>query len=209
MKVLLSGHGEDRAALDAARRAVAHQRLILFTHKPEDDSLVTLREMESLAGVAVEVRPVDPADLLGCLAEARRVIEREAQHDVQVHVAGGSNLVASALLLAAFQHGIDAFYCHPRGVSRLPVILRSDLTERFNEADRAILLALPEHGEKELGELVGEGRQPTTVKASLLRLRALGVVKADHERAELTNAGRYYRRHHARAPEGSASPTFT
>lgn len=209
MRILLSGHGEDRAALDAARRAVAHQRLVLLSHKPDSEDLQTLREMEALAGVAVEVRPVDPADLHGCLMEARGVLKREAQHEVHVHVAGGSNLVASALLLAAFQHGVDAFYCHPRGVSRLPVILDAELAERFNEADRAIMLALPEHGPRELADLARNGLHPSAVKTVLLRLRNLGVVKANHERAELTSAGCYYRRHFARPQEGSASSTST
>lgn len=195
MKVLVSGHGEDRAALDAARRAVAHRRLILFTSKPESADLATMREVEHLAGVVVEVHAVDPTDLLACLRDATAVLEREAQNEVHVHVAGGPNLVTSALLLAAFQRGSDAFFCHPKGISRLPVIFQAQLTERFNEADRALLGAIPEDEPAEVMALASPELPITTVRASLLRLRKIGAVTADHQSASLTATGRYYREH--------------
>lgn len=199
MNVLLSGHGEDREALDAARRRVAHRKLVLFTTRSEAAGLAALRESEALAGVAVEVHAVESSDLLGCLRAATAVLEREAKNDVRIHVAGGSNLVASALLLAAFERGIDAFFCHPRGISRLPVIFRAELAERFNETDRALLRELPTSGTAELESLAQATMPLTTVKAGLLRLRAVGAVTADHRNAALTSTGKYYREQLERA----------
>lgn len=204
MKVLLSGHGEDRAALDAARRAVAHRQLILFSSRPHAPDLAVLRESEDLAGVKVEVHAVDAADLMGCLQSASKVLEREARSDVRVHVAGGPNLVTSALLLAAFKHGREAFYCHARGMATLPVAFESKLEDKISATDRNVLITLPPRGgEIALEALRPPNVEPGAVKGALLRLRKAGLVHANQEIASLTQTGRYYREQFARMKEAS------
>lgn len=190
MNVLISGHGADRDAVDAARRAVRYDVLVLLTSDAGD--LHALRENEELAGVRVEVRPVDEHDLAACLAAACAAIDAHARDEVRLHVAGGPNLLSDALLLAAFQKGVDAFYCHARGTTWLPVAAKVRLEDRFSEHERAVLLALPADGEVALDAIPGAAG---TVKGVLLRLRAQGLVRADHRRAGLTAAGAYWRGH--------------
>lgn len=196
MNVLVTGHGHDRDVVDASRRAVRYDVLVLLTTRPGD--LADLRANEELAGVRVEVREVDGHDMTACLAAACAAIDAHARDEVRVHVAGGPNLVANALLLAAFQKGVDAFYCHAREgeawkTTSLPVAAKVALVDRFTATERAVLLALPATGETPLAAL--DVLPLPTVKDVLLRLRSRGLVTADHLRAALTPTGAYYRAH--------------
>lgn len=198
MDVLVSGHGEDRGALDAARRLVPYHRLVLFTSGNDAKEVDALRENESLANVRVDVVRVDAGDFLACLEAGRAAMKAGPKDRVRVHVAGGPNLLTSALLLAAFLEGREAFYCHARGVSWLPVAVEVRVEDRFQPADRSVLQTLPPKGESEVTTLSVEGLTPFATKGALLRLRALGLVRADHQKASLTPTGRYYREHFVR-----------
>lgn len=191
VKVLVTGYGADREAVDAARRTVPYDRLVLLA--AGDVDVAELREMEGLAGVEVDVRPVDVHDMAGALASACAILDAHARDDVRVHVAGGPNAVANALLLAAFQKGVDAFYCHARGTTSLPVAAQVRLEDRFTATERAVLCALPAEGEVQVAAL--DVLPATTVKDVLLRLRKQGLVRATHLAASLTPTGAYYRAH--------------
>lgn len=195
MNVLVSGHGADRDAVNAARRTVPYGRLVLLSARPDDEELARLTEMEALANVQVDVRAVDSADLMACLAAGRAVVEEHARDEVRVHVAGGPNVLTSALMLAAFQKGVEAFFCHPRGVSRLPVARSVDLAERFTDVERAVLVALPHAADARVADVAAGAHAPQTVKAALLRLRRAGLVRSGGDVVALTDAGRYYRAH--------------
>lgn len=193
MSVLISGHGTDRDAMDAARRITSYRTLVLLTPSPGAEELAAILENESLAGASVELVGVDAADLHACLREARAAITRHARTDVRVHVAGGPNLLTSALLLAAFHEGREAFYCHPHGVSRLPVALDVKLEDRLTPAEQKVLLAL-EATPTRLDTLSAD-ISAAALKGTLLRLRRARLVDATHEIARLTPAGAYYRDH--------------
>ncbi len=195
MSVLLSGHGADEDALAAARRLTPYSRLVLVSSAPRSPEAREIVELERLAGVAVELRGVDADDFLSCLATARGAIDDYRREDLRVHVAGGPNLVASALLLAAFQRGVPAFFCHPRGVCDLPVAVAIEVDDRFGPAERAVLVALPPEGEAAVAAIEPPGVSPAAVKGALLRLRAKGLVRANAARAALTSVGAYYREH--------------
>lgn len=204
MNVLVSGHGADRTSLDAARRLSVYQRLLLLSSDASSRDLDTLRENESLAGVSVEVVEVDGHDLLACLSSAKALLARHRHDRVTVHVAGGPNLLTSALLLAAFEEGREAFYCHARGVSRLPVATEVRLEDRLGPEERDVLLSLPETGATPLDAVEVPGRSPASVKAALLRLRKAGLVTTADAAVRLTSTGAHYRRHLATAPEARA-----
>ncbi|HVL48932.1 MAG TPA: hypothetical protein VM889_10280 [Candidatus Thermoplasmatota archaeon] len=204
MATLLTGHGLDREAFDAARRLVGRSRLVVVTADPKSVEMDAVRENERLTGVDVDVVGVDAADLLGTLAAARAAIQAHRKGGVRVHVGGGPNLVTTALMLAAFEEGVEAFFCHARGVSRLPVAVSVKLADRILETDRGVLLALPVKGEATQAALSAtSGLAPATLKGALLRLRKAGLVRADHLTASLTAAGHYYRSHFV-AAGGSA-----
>lgn len=189
MSVLLSGHGADRAALDAARRLAGYRRLVLLAPDPRAPDVRRLVENERLANVRVDVVRVDPGDFWSCYRAADRALAEHGRA-ARVHVAGGANLLASALLLAAFHHGVDAFYCHARGVTSLPVALDVRLEDRFTPAEREVLRRLPRDGEAAVDALADAALAPAAAKGALLRLRAKGLVVADARRAALTATGR-------------------
>lgn len=195
MRVLVSGHGYERPPLDAARRTVAYDRLILLTTRPDSKELATLNENESLAGIDVQAHAVDPDDYAATLAVANQVLEAEKGRAVTVHVAGGPNLVTSALLLASFQRGVTAFFCHERGVSQLPVIRSAAFIERFDETQRHILTALSPSFTTLHEELVPPGGTVGAVRTALRHLKTHGLVEADAKIASLTPTGEYYREH--------------
>lgn len=192
MSTLLSGHGADDDALAAARRRARYSRLVLLSSAPDDPALAELRENETLAGVDVQVVAVDPADLLACLRAANGVLLAGRAGGVRVHAGGGPNLVASALVLAAFERGVEAFWCHARGVTRFPVAAAVDLAERFSDDERRLLVAMPTRGTLDVEPLSGPE------KRSLRALRDAGLVHADARRASLTATGRHYRAHFVR-----------
>jgi hypothetical protein len=195
-QVLVTGHGADAFAVNKARRTVPYRTLVLVTADARAGDLTALKETEALMNVDVRVEPVDAADFMSVLETANRILDAHAPDVVKVHVAGGPNLVTNALLLAAFQKGVEAFYCHPKGVSRLPVAKSVDLVERFNGTQRRVLAGIPAKGAMPLKDLIiVTGLAAATVKSALLRLRQQGLVDANHERAGLTSVGRYYRAH--------------
>lgn len=193
MKILLSGHGHERAPLDAARRSVPYDKLILLTTRPNAPDLQALRENEELAGITVDVHPVDAHDLLGTLAVANRALDTEKKATATIHVAGGPNLVTSALLLASFQRGVTAFFCHERGTSYLPVIRTATFHERFDEAQRHVLLTLNTKSGQKHEALVTPTTTLSNIRTALRALKSTGLVHADATTASLTPTGEYYR----------------
>ena len=193
MNVLLTGHGQDRDAVDAARRAVPYDKIILLTTTPKANDLDSLRGNEELAGIRVALHTVDPDDMLGTLNTANRLIEAEKGNHVRVHVAGGPNLVTSALLLASFQQGTTAFFCHERGTSYLPVIRSATFPERFDESERHILLELPPNGSRSHEDVAPKGSTLSAARAAIRALRDAGLVQSDAHTVSLTHTGAYYR----------------
>lgn len=201
MRILVSGHGHERDPLDAARRSVPYDKLVLLTTKPDAKDLKAVKENEELAGITVQTHAVDEHDFTATLATANRVIDAEKRASIVVHVAGGPNLVTSALLLASFQRGVTAFFCHERGISHLPVIRSASFIERFDPTQRHVLLALSATVKKPHEELVPEGTSLSTVRGALRALKTNGLVEADAKIASLTATGEYYRTHLASIPD--------
>lgn len=184
MKTLVTGHGEDAQAVNAARRSVPYRRVVVFTTKPASKDLKALRESESLAGNAVEIR--EAKDFLNAWSDARLFLS--AEREAVVHVSGGSNLLASALLLAALQTGREAFSCHARGVTVFPPGLTVTIDDALAPDERALLAKLP-------GGVADVTRMTSAEKTALLALRRRGLVEADARAARLTPVGRSWRTH--------------
>lgn len=191
----MSGHGEDNVALDTARRTVPYDKLVLFTTKPESSDWRELVANEELANVSVEKIPVRRDDFLGTLAKATKLIAENSDASIHLHVAGGPNLVTSALLLASFEQGTTAFYCHERGVSWLPVIKRATFTDRFSKSEAHVLRTLRPGQRPTHEEIAGTALHVSTVRAALYRLQKQHLVEADAKTAELTPNGAHFRQH--------------
>jgi len=56
-------------------------------------------------------------------------------------VSGGTKIVASAAILAAFQEGVEAWYCDPDPI-RLPVLHGLRIVDAFSPPERTIALAV-------------------------------------------------------------------
>ncbi|HLE98196.1 MAG TPA: DUF6293 family protein [Candidatus Thermoplasmatota archaeon] len=199
MKVLVTGHGEMPDAVKAARRLVPHGKVVVLTTKADDPEFATMREDAKLERVQVEIHAVEAMDLDKCLAAAKKVLDSHARDEVRIHVAGGPNLLTNALLLAAFERGIDAFYCHEHGVSHLPIAVTVKVEDRFTEYEREVLLAMPSEGDITVPDLARRGPSTQGMKGALRKLRERGLVHATHETARLTPVGLYYQGHFRRA----------
>lgn len=201
MTVLLSGHGDDLDLVNAARRAVAYRTLVLLTPEPADEAIARMREVEALAKSEVRVRKVDARDMLGCLRTAVAEIEAARRPGVRVHIGGGPNLLTNALLLAAFQAGVEAFLCHAKGTTFLPVPQGVSFEEAFTVAERAVLLRLAPGRSSAVEDLADPHLGTSGVRTVLYRLRRRGLVEASPASARLTATGVYYRAHLERFAE--------
>lgn len=195
MRILISGHGKDRAALDAARRAIGYDKLVLITHRPAADDLQEILANEKLAEAIVEIHEVPADDFLAALASATAVLTASPDDSVTVHVAGSTNMVTSALLVAAFERGVTAIFCHERGISRLPVIHQATFVDLLSKADITVILNLSHARRVEHDALARGGITLNMVRASLQRLRKMGFADPDGKTACLTPTGLYYQRH--------------
>ncbi len=205
--VLVTGHGHDPESVQAARREVRYRKLVVLSSTPDDPGLDDLTRHEELGGVEVQVIPVDDTDLMGILEVAQGVGAAHKEDHIRIHVGGGPNLVTSALLLAAYQAGLPAFFCHSVGPSapgapgrettaHLPVLVKASVEDRFRDIDRAILVALDPAGHtRPLVELAGADWTMSAVRSALLRLKGLGVVHATPQEACLTPTGRWFADH--------------
>src|SRR3989449_9222603 len=87
---------------------------------------------------------VDPFDLTDALESIRGTIRRATgEGPVRISASGGTKILTNAAILAAFQEGVEAWYCDPDPV-RLPVLQGVSLDAAFSSAERAIARVL--HG---------------------------------------------------------------
>src|SRR5207245_7301761 len=101
------------------------------------------RRLRALEPTLRTVR-VDPFDLMGSMESIRETIRSAAKDgSVRISASGGTKILTNAAILAAFQEGIEAWYCDPDPV-RLPVLQGVVLDAVFSPAERGIARAL--HG---------------------------------------------------------------
>lgn len=164
LKVLVSTcSGRDVGKVNAARRALPYDQLVLICGDRDSEEVRRLVESERIAHPPPEVVPVDPFDLPACLAATIDVIRRHQKDDgagpaqqpaavvqVRVNVSGGPKPLSMGALLACLVTGTEAYHCEPgedRGcvgaccedqVVRLPSIRGIVIRELFSPAARRV-----------------------------------------------------------------------
>lgn len=125
MKVLVSTCAvRDLAKVNAARRALPYDQLVLVCGEPDAEEIRALAASERIAHPAPEIVAVDPFDLPGCLAATLAVIRRwqgEGHEgpgparpvELRVNVSGGPKPLSMGALLACLTTGTEAYHCEP------------------------------------------------------------------------------------------------
>src|SRR5213594_3484632 len=126
---------------------------------------------------------VDPFDLTDALESIRGTIRRATgDGPVRISASGGTKILTNAAILAAFQEGIEAWYCDPDPV-RLPVLRGVSLAAAFSSAEGAIAHAL--HGPIGYDHLAAavadRGFARRTVLGAIRSLAAKGLVELDRD----------------------------
>src|SRR5690349_20153548 len=105
---------------------------------------------------------------------------------VLISASGGTKILTNAAILAAFQEGVEAWYCDPDPV-RLPVLQGVSLDGAFSPAERAIARAL--HGpiahDRLVSVVVGQGFVRRTVLGALQSLVGKSLVQLDRGAGEV------------------------
>ena len=133
-----------------------------------------LRALEPLTRAVV----VPSFNLNASIAAIRRVIRLSRQDGlVRISVSGGTKIVASAAILAAFQEGVEAWYCDPDPV-RLPVLHGLRIVDAFSPPERALALSVraPVALERLVTRMALEGLPRRSVIAAIRSLAAKGLV---------------------------------
>src|SRR5207249_11300452 len=100
----------------------------------------------------------------------------------RISASGGTEMLASAAILAAFQEGVEAWDCDPDPV-RLPVLRGVSLVAAFSSAEGAIALALhgPIRYDRLVAAVAAHGFAPRTVLGAIRALAAKGLVELDRD----------------------------
>ncbi len=135
-RTLVATMGTDDRQVLPAMRLMPYDRLVLVAAEEAFES-AGFRRLEAIEPLLHRV-PVDPYDFLSCLEAVRQAV-REASRDgpVRMSVGGGSKILSSAAILAAFQEGVEAWYCDPEPI-RLPVLRGIRLVEAFAREEQTL-----------------------------------------------------------------------
>ena len=180
-RTLIVTMGFDERHVLPSLRLLPYDRLVLVAGR-ETFRSAGFRRLKVLEPGLHTVR-VDPFDLTDTL-ESIRVTIRRATGDgsVRISASGGTKILTSAAILAAFQEGVEAWYCDPDPV-RLPVLRGVSLAAAFSSAEGAIAHAL--HGAIGYDHLAAavadRGFARRTVLGAIRSLAAKGLVELDRD----------------------------
>lgn len=198
MRVLYSTFGFDKAKVTRAMRALGHDRLVLITSEDNTfrDDFSEIERVCDIASTPMEVLVVDKFDLLQAFQKIADSIEsrKKAREEVVVNVSGGTGLLSSAAMLAAFQTGVEAYHVDDR-VVRLPVLRLPGMGERLDPRQVDVLLRLREGMRLGPDGRYMDGKERLDVGV-LLELKNLGLLRTSVRKGieiSLTDLGRYYR----------------
>ena len=122
-RTLVATFGFDERRVLPALRLLAYDSLVLVTGREatRTPGYARLKDLEP----GMRTVTLDPFDLLACVGTIARVFEevRESGSVPRVSLSGGTKILSAAALLAAFQEGVEAWYCDADGEPvRLPVL---------------------------------------------------------------------------------------
>ncbi len=178
-RTLLATLGFDLRHVLPALRLMPYDRLVIVAGRDtfRSSGFRWLKDLEpSLRTVAVA-----PFDLAACIAAIRHaILENAREGPVRISVGGGTKILTSAAILAAFQEGIESWYCDPNPI-RLPVLRGVRLMESFTPSERTLVRFLrgPMRLDR-LVEIVGRrGISRRTALASAQSLASKGLVELE------------------------------
>ncbi len=180
-RTLIATMGFDERHVLPSLRLMPYDRLVLVAGR-ETFRSAGFRRLKVLEPGLRTVR-VDPFDLTDALESIRGTIRRAVgDGPVRISASGGTKILTNAAILAAFQEGIEAWYCDPDPV-RLPVLRGVSLAAAFSPAEGAVAHAL--HGPIGHDHLVtavaARGFARRTVLGAIRSLAAKGLVELDRD----------------------------
>jgi len=176
-RTLIATMGFDERHVLPSLRLLPYDRLVLVAGRDTVRS-AGFRRLRALEPTLRIVR-VDPFDLMGSLESIRGTIRSAAADgSVRISASGGTKILTNAAILAAFQEGVEAWYCDPDPV-RLPVLQGVSLDAAFSSAERAIARVL--HGpithDRLVSAVASQGFARRTVLGALQSLAGKGLVE--------------------------------
>lgn len=185
-RTLIATMGFDERHVLPALRLLPYDRLVLVAggntfHSP---GFRTLRSLEPNA----QVVRVDAFDFADCLETIQGIVRlAEKNGPVRMTVTGGTKILAMAAVLAAFQQGIEAWYCDPNPI-RLPVLRGVRFTASFPPAEVAVIRSL--RREVSLDALVsavmGSAFARRTILGAIHSLAGAGLVELENREGRTT-----------------------
>src|SRR6058998_4394326 len=173
--------GFDERHVLPSLRLLPYDRLVLVAGRDTVRS-AGVRRLRALEP-ALRVVRVDPFNLMGALESIRGTIRAAATDgSVRISASGGTKILTNAAILAAFQEGVEAWYCDPDPV-RLPVLRGVSLAAAFSPAEGAIALALhgPIRYDRLVAAVAARGFARRTVLGAIRSLAAKGLVELDRD----------------------------
>jgi len=176
-RTLIATMGFDERHVLPSLRLLPYDRLVLVAGG-ETIRSAGFRQIRALEPALRSVR-VDPFDLMSALESIRGMIRLAATDgSVRISASGGTKILTNAAILAAFQEGVEAWYCDPDPV-RLPVLQGVVLDAAFSPAERAIARALhgPSPHDRLVSAVASQGFARRTVVGALQSLARKGLVE--------------------------------
>jgi len=173
--------GFDERHVLPSLRLMPYDRLILVAGR-ETFRSAGFRRLKALEPELRAVR-VDPFDLTDALESIREAVRRAAaEGPVRISASGGTKILTNAAILAAFQEGVETWYCDPEPV-RLPVLCGVRIGAAFSAAERAIARALhsPIRHDRLLAVIRDQGFARRTVLGAVHSLAAKGLIELEGE----------------------------
>ena len=173
--------GFDERHVLPSLRLMPYDRLILVAGR-ETFRSAGFRRLKALEPELRTVR-VDPFDLMDALESIRETVRgAAAEGPVRISASGGTKILTNAAILAAFQEGVETWYCDPEPV-RLPVLCGVRIGAAFSAAERAIARALhsPIRHDRLLAVIRDQGFARRTVLGAVHSLAAKGLIELEGE----------------------------
>ena len=180
-RVLISTFGFDPEKVLRALRWLGYDRLAVIAggKSLREPGLRKLEAAERASGGTLEVLTVDPFDFRSCFEGAVRAIRRHRKsgREVRMNVSGGTKVVADAALLAAFQEGVEAWYCEDEPL-KLPVLKGVSFADGLTAAQRDVLAIVerPRAVAQIVSRLRDQGHAERAAQVAINGLRDQGLV---------------------------------
>ena len=181
LRTLIATMGFDERHVLPSLRLMPYDRLILVAGR-ETFRSAGFRRLKALEPELRAVR-VDPFDLTDALESIRETVRRAAaEGPVRISASGGTKILTNAAILAAFQEGVETWYCDPEPV-RLPVLCGVRIGAAFSAAERAIARALhsPIRHDRLVAVIRDQGFARRTVLGAVRSLAAKGLIELERE----------------------------